>query len=159
MMISKIRLCLMIKSANLALSDIQLMVSHTSVMTTYEMKVRPVSFTWNLLEARKYTEDWLSVTKSHFSVTQTAQLLVFHAVKSYNLKPPKLHDFAAKHERFKSKELRCSGLSELLHVIDKNFMWTKFTSYNESSLTGPHKVTSEEKTNSIRRSLLKCGIR
>ena len=50
----------MIKSANLALSDIQLMVSHTSVMTTYEMKVRPVSFTWNLLEARKYTEDYLS---------------------------------------------------------------------------------------------------
>lgn len=101
----------------------------------------------------------LSVTKSHFSVTQTAQLLVFHAVKSYNLKPPKLHDFAAKHERFKRKELRCSGLSELLSVIDKNFMWTKFKSYNESSLTGPHKVTSEEKTNSIRRSLLKCGIR
>lgn len=57
----------------------------------------------------------------------------------------------------KIKELRRSCLIELLSIINKNFLWTKFKS-DDSSFTGPSKVISEEKTDSIGKSLLKSGL-
>lgn len=71
------------KSANLALSDIQLIVNHTTVATIYEMKSIACKFHMKSFEGKKL--QWkLSVTQFHLNVTKTAQLLVFHEVKSCN---------------------------------------------------------------------------
>ena len=59
-----------------------------------------------------------------------------------------------KHQSYESKGTQ----KFLLGVINTNLMWTKFKSNNKSSLKGLTKATSEEKTNSIRKSLLKSGL-